>query len=207
MQVLKLIIMTTTFLASRTSLFEQKQNKKALLVIDVQENLLNAHSKLHMDSTAVSPFIESLNKSIKFFEVNEMPVIYTVNEWTNPILNFLTGNVCKKGTAGAGISKSVDRVNDKVYKKSKNSVFSNKEFLHYLKESNISELYITGLFAEACVKGTAKGAIRNNYKVIIIEDAVGSKSSRRKSKSLGYCQREGATIINTNQLFAYAINK
>ena len=53
-----------------------------------------------------------------------------------------------------------------------------KSFLHFLKENSISELYITGLFAEACIKGTAKGAIRNNYNAVIIEDAVGSKNTK-----------------------------
>ena len=49
-----------------------------------------------MDPIAVSSFIRNLNKSIELFEANNLPVIYIVNEWTDPILNLLTGNVCKR---------------------------------------------------------------------------------------------------------------
>ena len=202
MQLLKLIIMATTFLASATSAMAQKQTKKVLLVIDVQENLLKPHSKLHVDPKTVSSFIENLNKSIKFFKENNMPVIYTINEWTNPILNLLSGNVCKKGNKGIDIDKSVDLVSDQVYKKSKMSALSNKELSRFLKQNDISEVYITGLFAEACVKGTTKAAIHNNYNVVIIEDAVGSRNSKKKLRSISYCQRKGAKIISSNQLFS-----
>jgi len=192
--------MTTTVLMKGNSVAEQKQTKKALLVIDVQENLLNARSRLHMDPIAVSSFIRNLNKSIEFFEANHLPVIYVVNEWTDPILNLLTGNVCKKGGKGTGIDKRVYRINDKVYSKSRMNALTNKELSQFLKETSISELYITGLFAEACVRGTAKGAIRNNYRAVIIEDAVGSKNTKKKLASLLSCERKGAHIISTHQL-------
>jgi nicotinamidase-related amidase len=194
--------MTTTLLATENSVIAQKQNKKALLVIDVQENLLDASSKLHMDPAAVSSFVENLNKSIVFFEVNKLPVIYIVNEWTNPVLNLLTGNVCKKGGVGTGIDKKVNLVNDKVFSKSKMNALTNKKLSSFLKENAISQLYITGLFAEACVKGTTKEAIKNNYKTVIIEDAVGSKNNKKKLASLGYCKRKGANIISSTELLA-----
>jgi Amidases related to nicotinamidase len=97
--------MTTTVLMKGNSVADQKQKKKALLVIDVQENLLDSRSRIHMDPIAVSSFVRNLNKSIEFFEANNLPVIYIVNEWTNPILNLLTGNVCKKGGKGTALIK------------------------------------------------------------------------------------------------------
>ncbi len=192
--------MATAILATATKTFAQTQGKKALLVIDVQENLLNPNSKLHADSPAIPSFIQNLNKSIKFFEENNMPVIYTVNEWTNPIMNMLTGNVCKKGAKGTGIDKRILLLNDNIYTKSKMSALANKELAQYLKDNAISELYITGLFAEYCVKGTAKAAIKHNYKVTIIEDAVGSKSAAKKLKSLSICKGNGSNIITSDQL-------
>jgi nicotinamidase-related amidase len=199
--------MTKTVLMKGNSVAEQKLKKKALLVIDVQENLLDARSRLHMDPVAVYPFISSLNKSIRFFEANYLPVIYIVNEWTNPILNALTGNVCKKGGKGTGIDKKVDRVNGKVYSKSRMNALTNKELSTFLRENAISELYITGLFAEACIKGTTMAAIRNDYKTVLIEDAIGSKNTKKKLASLLYCERKGANIISTHQLPDSTISK
>jgi nicotinamidase-related amidase len=178
----------------------QKTEKKALLVIDVQENLLDSTSKLHMEPASIDSFVVNLNKSILFFKENGQPVIYTQNLWTNPILNMLTGNVCKKGAKGTGIDGRVIRANGPVYEKSKMSVLSNKEFVRFLKENSISELYITGLFAEACVQGTAKDAIRKSYKVTIIEDAIGSKTAKKKMRSVGSCVSKGAKTIKADQL-------
>jgi nicotinamidase-related amidase len=192
--------MTTKVLMKGNSIAEQKLKKKALLVIDVQENLLDSRSRLHMDPAAVYPFLSGLNKSIDFFEANYLPVIYVVNEWTNPILNFLTGNVCKKGGKGTGIDKKVNRVNGIIYSKSRMNVLTNNELSGFLKDNHIAELYITGLFAEACIKSTTVGAIRNNYKAVLIEDAIGSKNTKKKLASLLYCERKGANVISTDQL-------
>ena len=189
-------------LASATA-FES--NKKALFIVDVQENLLDSNSRLHVDPVAIPSFIQNLNKSIEFFERNNMPVIYIVNEWTNPILNALTGNVCKKGTKGTGIDKRVRLVNEMVYKKSKMNALTNKELSKFLKENFISELYIAGLFAEACIKETVKGAIKNGYNVILIEDAIGSKSDSKKSKSVSLCKAKGTTLIAATQLGRFIV--
>src|SRR6185295_19666055 len=107
--------MTTTVLMKGNSMAEQKPTNKALLVIDVQENLFDTRFPFHMDPTAISSFMSNLHKSIEFFEENYLPVIYIVNEWTNPVLNLLTRNVCKKGGKGTGIDKRVNRVTGKVY--------------------------------------------------------------------------------------------
>jgi len=192
--------MITAALTAENSITAQNPNGKALLVIDVQENLLDARSRLHMDPTAVPTFTSNLNRSIAFFKTNQLPVIYTVNEWTNPILNLLTGNVCKKGGKGTGIHNKVNVVTTTIYTKSKMNALTNKQLFRFLKENQITELYISGLFAEACVRGTARGAIREKFNTIIIEDAVGSKSTKKKLASLLQCERKGANIISSDQL-------
>jgi len=184
--------------------FALSKKKKALLVIDVQESLLNPCSFMHIDPKAVVSFIDSLNKNIEFFEANQLLIVYTVNEWRNPILNLLTGNVCKKGAKGTEVSKQVNIVTEKIYTKSKMSAFSNKQLCLFLKENSISELYLTGLFTEACVKSTALAAIKNNYHTIIIEDAVGSHNAKRKLAALRYCERKGASITNTEGITSHS---
>src|SRR4030095_5980875 len=192
--------MTTTVLTPGNFAISKKESKKALLVIDVQENLLDPRSRVHIDPTAVFSFTNILNKTIEFFQANQLPVLYIVNEWRNPVLNVLTGNVCKKGAKGTGIAKKVNIVNEKIYSKSKMNALSNKQLCLFLKENGISELYITGLFAEACIKSTAIAAIKNNYQTTIIEDAVGSRNVKRKLVALLYCERKGATIVGAQKL-------
>ena len=182
------------------SIHTQAQNKKALLVIDVQENLVNPGSKIHMDPTGRDSFFNSVNRSIDTFQARGLPVIYIVNQWTNPVLNWFTGNVCKKGGKGTGIDKRVRLVNDKIYIKSKGNALTNKELLDYLKNNSITELYLAGLFAEECVKGTLKGGIRQDFKVTMVEDAIGAKSRKNKTKSIEYYKRKEANVIKSNQI-------
>jgi len=192
--------MTTKVLMVNKFPILKNEREKALLVIDVQENLLNPRSRLHMDPAAVFSFTNNLNKTIEFFQANKLPVIYTINEWKNPVLNLLTGNVCKKGAKGTNIDKNVHVINGNVYTKSKMNALSNKQLSLFLKQHSIAEIYITGLFAEACIKHTARGALKNSYKTVIIEDAVGSSNLKKKLASLLYCERKGAAIISTEEL-------
>ena len=80
------------------------------------------------------------------------------------------------------------------------SALTNKELALFLEENAISDLYITGLLAEACIKGTTMAAIRNHYHAVLVEDAVGSKYTKKKLASLLYCERKGAKIISSYQL-------
>ena len=61
----------------------KKTFDKALLVIDIQENLVNPDSKIHMDTTNIDRFLRNVNHSIEVFENSGLPVFYITNEWTN----------------------------------------------------------------------------------------------------------------------------
>src|SRR5882724_4325099 len=135
------IFLTLLFMTSK--MYGQVESKKALLVIDVQENLVNPASKMHMEKDSINFFLANVNRSIDDFRTKGLPVLYTVNEWTNPILNMFTGNVCKKGGKGTGIDKRVRIASDNIYTKSRMSAFTNNELFTYLKNNSITELYIT----------------------------------------------------------------
>jgi nicotinamidase-related amidase len=105
-----------------------------------------------------------------------------------------------QGAKGTGIDKKVHLVSDDVYIKSKMNALTNKRFLQFLNENFISELYIAGLFAEACVKRTVKGGIKNQYKAVVIEDAVGSKVASKKSQSGSFYKDKGSRVITADQL-------
>jgi nicotinamidase-related amidase len=179
---------------------QAQEPKRTLIVIDIQENLLKPTSRLHMENSKVDPFIKSVNAAVAEFAEHQHAVIYTVNEWTNPVVNFFTGNVCKKGSAGTAIAKEVKIVSTKVYNKSKNDAFSNKALSEFLRTSGTEELYIVGLFAEACIQATVRAALKNHYKVFVVEDAVGSRSEKKKLRSLKRCIKLGATITSSPAL-------
>jgi hypothetical protein len=82
------------------------ESKQILLVIDMQTNLLMpGKGGLHVDSQQTASLIMNVNRAIQTAESRGIPVCYVLNEWTNPIMNFFTNNVCKKGARGTGVGR------------------------------------------------------------------------------------------------------
>jgi len=179
--------------------FGQTIDRKAILVIDIQENLVNPNSRIHMDTSGIDLFFGNVNKSISQFNDNKDLVLYVVNEWTNPFMNWATGYVCKKGSNGVGLDKRMVLVNNKIYSKSKSNALTNKDLLKDLRDNKITDVYIMGLLAEGCVKATVKGLRKEKFNVIVIEDALGSKNITNKTKVIDYLHENGIKTIRTQE--------
>ena len=178
----------------------KKTFEKALLVIDIQENLVKADSGIHIDITNVDQFFKNVNHTIDLFDNAGLPVLYVTNEWSNVLLNWVTGNACKKGGKGVGPAWQLRRVNDKLYRKSTRNALMNIELLQNLQDWKVSELVLVGLFAEHCVKATLVNALKNGFRVTVIKDALGSKNEKNLSRSLEYYSRKGATLVASKAL-------
>lgn len=176
------------------------QPKKALLIIDVQENLVDPDSKLHIDTCGIDSFFANLNHSIAQYQANDQFVLYVVNEWSNPLKNSFTGNVCKKGGEGVGPDKRLKVINNRVYSKSKPNSLTNKELLSFLKDNQVSDVCVAGLLAEGCVKATVKGLRKEKFNVIVVEDALGSKNNKNKSATMEYFRRNDVKTIPAKEI-------
>lgn len=158
---------------------------------------------MHIDTTNIETFFTNANKTIRSFEKNGSPVMYVTNEWKNPILNLLTGNVCKKGGAGVGPDPRLLRINEKIYRKSKMNALSNRALATDLQAGRVSDIYLMGLFAEHCVKATLIAALKKKFRVTVITDALGAKSDKTLSKCLEFYNRNGATLICPGGSFSF----
>ena len=170
----------------------------ALLVIDIQQNLVDPSSRLHIDTTNIELFFKNVNHTIRQFETAGQPIFYITNEWSNPLLNWITGNVCKKGGKGVGPDSRLSLVNDKLYRKSLNNALSNRELVRDLQEKQVSGIYLLGLFAEHCVKATLTSALKKNFKVTVIIDALGAKNDKNLRKSLQFYRYKGAALVSAS---------
>src|SRR5208283_1714472 len=110
----------------------QIPGKKALFVIDMQENLVNPSSPMHIDTVGIRTFFTHINEAIETYQKRGDAVIYIVNEWNNPIENWMTGNVCKKGGKGVGLDPRLVKVNSTIYSKSHPNSLSNKDLLKFI---------------------------------------------------------------------------
>jgi nicotinamidase-related amidase len=159
-----------------------RQPKAMLLVIDMQSALLQAgKGGLHVDSVLTLDLVKKTNQSIHAAVSTGMLVAYTMNEWTNPLENTFTHNVCKKGLPGTAIDSRIDVVDSLIFHKSISNALSNRRLLQFIRANGITRIYLSGIMAEGCVQSTARSSVKNGFETFLIVPAIGS-SSRSKLK-------------------------
>ena len=135
----------------------------ALLVIDVQKVYFN-----RMDQSDVDKPIEVINKSIEFFDDQNLPIIYIYHR----------NNTSDK-------HQYIDEIevpeNATKVLKNYGNAFKKTELNDILKKLYCNTLYLCGLSATACVKATYQGANDLDYNTFLIKDANMSPSKKKTS--------------------------
>ena len=140
-----------------------------------------------------------VNKIIGECKKNDIDLIYVKQEFAGVIPILLTklfshGSAIK-GTPGAEFDKQLNIVSKNCFSKSMPSSFSNSELKKYLKESEIEELYIVGLDGQFCIKETVKDAIKEKYRVNLINNAILFKNESKREEVFKNLKEIGANII------------
>lgn len=131
--------------------------KKLLLVIDVQKDFINEHTK------KILPKINKLLNSNTFDLIAFTRFInYEDSIWYKK-LNY-------KGCMTKEQQKIViDTENNKIFDK-KIYTAVNDELKDYIRENDISEIYLCGFDTDACVQKTAIDLFEQNYEVYVLKD-------------------------------------
>ena len=160
--------------------------RKALLVVDVQNDFCPGGALSVPEGDRI---IKNLNRYIKIFSQKKLPV-FASRDWhprkTRHFKKF--GGVwpehCILNTKGAQfhpdlrlpkhtiiLSKGMDPEKES-YSVFKSFDCNNTPFIDLLKIFGIKELYIGGLATDYCVKYSSVDALKNNFKVRLLVDAI-----------------------------------
>ena len=146
--------------------------KKALIIIDMQNDFTKEEGKNHSCTQHVDKIIPTINKLGNAFMSSGHQVIYFKTEWSSFLVKLLTGNSVQVGTVGAELDNRLKQINNNIFIKHDKNIFENKSFLNYLDEQNITELYLAGLAIEYCIKTSFKASQKYKYQTYIVSDAV-----------------------------------
>lgn len=142
-------------------------NKKALLVIDVQnamfdEGIANGETLL-----------QNLKKLISKARATNTPVFYIQH-------NEVTGEPLENGTKGWEIHPDITPVEgiDTVIQKTRPDSFFQTNLETELEKKGIEHLILTGLQTEMCVDTTCRRAVSMEYQVTLVSDAHGTFHSQ-----------------------------
>ena len=85
-------------------------------------------------------------------------------------------------------------VSDHIFVKTKANTLTSRDFSEYIRENGISEFYITGADATACVKSTCFTMTKAGYAVHVISDCVTSYDLKKMPEMLSYYADKGCEV-------------
>lgn len=159
--------------------------KKALVIIDIQNDMTKNYKEV----------IGNINKSIDWAVQNDIHVIYIKH------YNLSSGTrTFKPDTLGSQLASDLNVVSNHVFTKSKGNVLTSEGFADFIQKNEITEFYITGGDAVACVKSSTYNLAKANYKVHVLSDCITSYDKRKIDEMLRYYESKGCDVINLNSL-------
>jgi nicotinamidase-related amidase len=159
--------------------------EKALVIIDIQNDITKNYRDI----------IDNINKAIEWAVDNGVHVVYIRHE------NLSDGTrTFKPNTRGAELVSDLKTVSKNVFTKYKGNALSSEKFADFVNKNEISDFYITGSDAIACVKSTCYNLLKANYKVTVLSDCITSYDKRKIDEMLRYYESKGSKIVTLNDL-------
>jgi nicotinamidase-related amidase len=161
--------------------------KKSLVIIDIQNDITKNYKKI----------IDNVNRAIDWAKENDIHVVYIRH------YNLSDGTkTFKPNTRGSELVPDMKMVSNNIFEKSRGNALTSQDFTDFIKKNEISEFYIAGADAIACVKSTIFNMCKENYKVTVVSDCITSYDKRKIDEMLNYYEKNGSKIINLNDLLA-----
>ncbi|MCL1915035.1 MAG: cysteine hydrolase [Eubacteriaceae bacterium] len=159
--------------------------KKALVIIDIQNDITKNYKDI----------IGNINTAIEWAFDNDIHVVYIRHE------NSSSGTrTFKPNTRGSELASDLKIVSKNIFTKYKGNVLSSGEFADYISKNEITDFYITGADAIACVKSSCYNLRKANYGVSVLSDCITSYDKKKIDEMLRYYENKGSNIITLNDL-------
>ena len=157
----------------------------ALVVIDLQNDITKNYKEI----------IENVNRAIDWTAQKELWVIYIQHN------NLSAGTrTFKPGTRGAGLVPELNVVSGHIFTKSKSSALTCEAFAAFVQEHGITDFYLAGADAAACVKSTSYNMRKAGYTVHVLSDCITSYDKKKLPELLAYYESKGGAVVTLSQV-------
>lgn len=153
--------------------------RKALLVIDMQ-NFTVGEKHAAQFKYNHETLIQAVNKVIDTNRSEK--VVYIKHTMKKNLINRFAPFQAYEGTEEVELVSNLHVVSDDVFTKYKGNAFTNPELNEFLKKHGIEFVEVIGVDGGWCVALTALGAVKEGYRVIVNESAIGTIHHKRKEK-------------------------
>lgn len=157
----------------------------ALVVIDLQNDITKNYREI----------VERVNRAIAWAVETEMYVVYIKHN------NLSAGTrTFKPNTHGAELVPELDVVSDFIFVKSKSNALTSEDFLRFIEDHGITEFFLTGADATACVKSTCFNMTKSGYRVHVLSDCITSYDKKKLPEMLAYYESKGSSVESLDDL-------
>lgn len=154
---------------------------KALVVIDLQNDITKNYKEI----------IERVNQAIDWADQNGLYVVYIQHN------NLSAGTrTFKPGTRGAELVLELKIVSDFIFTKTKSNALTSEDFAAFIQTHGITEFFVAGADATACIKSTCYNMTKNGYIVHVLSDCITSYDKKKLPEMLAYYESKGCTVEN-----------
>ncbi len=178
---------------------------KAILVNDVQNDFCPGGALAVPEGDHIVPVINEL--------MNHFDLVLASRDWhpeESHHFEYWPAH-CVQNTEGADYHGDLNtaKINLELFKGTQNaddgySAFeaTNMSLLQSLRDNGVTELYVTGIATEFCIKATVLEALKNQIRTFVITDAVkGIEAFPGDSKkALAEMEQAGATLISSKAI-------
>ena len=152
----------------------------ALVVIDLQNDITKNYREI----------IGRVNEAIDWAVQRELWVIYIQHN------NGSAGTrTFKPGTRGAELVPELKIVSDHIFTKAKSNALTSEAFAAFVQERGISEFYVVGADAAACIKSTCYNMTKSGYTVHVLSDCITSYDKKKLPELLAYYESKGCEVL------------
>lgn len=151
-------------------------NNKALVIIDLQNDITKNYIEI----------IDQVNKAIDWAVENDMEIVYIRH------FNLSAGTrTFKEGTHGAEFVPELKVVSGNIFTKTKSNALTSEAFAAFIQERGITEFYVVGADATACIKSTCFNMAKAGYSVHVLSDCITSYDKKKLPELLEYYVQKG----------------
>ena len=153
---------------------------KAFVVIDIQNDITKHYRDI----------VDNINAAIEWAVNEGMHVVYIKHN------NITTGTrTFKPGTRGEDLVPELKVVSENIFVKTKSNALTSEAFCSFIAENGITEFYVAGADATACVKSTCFNLRKSGYTVHVFSDCITSYDLKKLPEMLAYYEKQGCKLI------------
>ena len=158
---------------------------KALVVIDLQNDITKNYREI----------IETTNQAFDWAAANGIDVVYIRHN------NLSAGTrTFKPGTRGAELVPELKIVSEHIFTKTKSNALTSEEFSAFIRARSITEFFIAGADATACIKSTCYNMTKAGFAVHVLSDCITSYDKKKLNEMLEYYASKGCTVDKLSEV-------